>query len=71
LLARWVGSEGRVLAAEPEEENREFLIRNLDTNGCRNVQVCACAVSSQPGVAQFSIDEATGATGRLGKPVDR
>ena len=66
LLARWVGPEGRVLAAEPEEENREFLIRNLETNGCRNVKVCACAVSSQPGIAQFSIDEATGATGRLG-----
>lgn len=66
LFSRWVGGEGRVLAVEPEPENLALLRRNLEDNGCRNVTVCDCAVGEQSGVAQFSLDEATGATGHLG-----
>jgi len=66
LLSRWVGEHGRVLAVEPEVENRRFLRLNLESNGCGNVTVCECAVSDAAGIAAFSIDEATGATGRLG-----
>ncbi|WP_406700360.1 FkbM family methyltransferase [Singulisphaera sp. Ch08] len=66
LLSRWVGDGGRVLAVEPEVENRRLLRANLESNGCRNVTICECAVGSTPGIAEFSIDAATGATGRLG-----
>lgn len=66
LLSRWVGDGGRVLAVEPEVENRGMLRGNLESNGCRNVTICECAVGATPGIAEFSIDAATGATGRLG-----
>lgn len=66
LLSRWVGETGRVLAVEPEGENRGMLRGNLESNGCRNVTICECAVGATPGLAEFSIDAATGATGRLG-----
>lgn len=66
LLSRWVGDDGRVLAVEPEVENRKFLRANLESNGCRNATICECAVGASAGDADFSVDEATGATGRLG-----
>ncbi|SIN91899.1 methyltransferase, FkbM family [Singulisphaera sp. GP187] len=66
LLSRWVGDGGRVLAVEPEVENRGLLRANLDSNGCGNVTICECAIGAAPGIAEFSIDAATGATGRLG-----
>lgn len=66
LLSRWVGDEGRVLAIEPEPENCKFLRGNLESNRCRNVTICECAAAASAGVSEFSIDEATGATGRLG-----
>jgi FkbM family methyltransferase len=66
VFSRWVGGKGRVVAVEPESENLELLRHNLDANGCGNVVVCDCAVGAAPGTAQFSRDEATGATGFLG-----
>lgn len=69
LLSRWVGEDGRVLAIEPEPENCKFLRGNLESNRCRNVTICECAVGASAGVSEFSIDEATGATGRLGAEV--
>jgi FkbM family methyltransferase len=67
LFSRWAGDEGRVLAIEPEPENLVLLRRNLAENGCRNTVVCDHAVGAERGTAQFSLDAATGATGRLGE----
>lgn len=67
LFSRWVGAEGRVLAIEPEPENLGLLRRNLERNRCGNVTVCASAVGAVEGIAQFSLDGATGATGHLGR----
>jgi FkbM family methyltransferase len=67
LFSRWVGDEGRVLAVEPEPENLVLLRHNLAANRCGNVTVCDCAVGATSGMAQFSMDSATGATGHLGQ----
>src|SRR4051794_15905847 len=67
LFSRWVGSEGCVVAVEPEPENLALLRRNLDSNHCGNVVVCDCAVGPEEGLAHFSLDQATGATGHLGR----
>jgi FkbM family methyltransferase len=67
LFSRWVGAEGHVLAVEPEPENLNLLRRNLERNRCGNVTICAAAVGASKGIAQFSLDEATGATGHLGR----
>src|SRR4051812_18798477 len=67
LFSRWVGAEGRVFAVEPEPENLALLRRNLESNRCGNVTVCDCAVGARRGVSHFSMDEATGATGHLGR----
>jgi FkbM family methyltransferase len=67
LFSRWVGVDGRVFAVEPEPENLALLRQNLASNDCGNVTVCDCAVGAESGVALFSMDEATGATGHLGR----
>jgi FkbM family methyltransferase len=67
LFSRWVGTEGRVIAVEPEPANLVLLRHNLESNRCDNVTVCECAVGSEPGLSPFSMDEATGATGHLGR----
>jgi FkbM family methyltransferase len=67
LFSRWVGAEGRVLAVEPEPENLVLLRHNVEANRCGNVTVCDCAVGATTGVAHFSMDAATGATGHLGQ----
>jgi FkbM family methyltransferase len=69
LFSRWVGPEGRVLAVEPEPENLALLRQNIENNACDNVIVSPFAVGAAPGVARFSLDDATGATGCLGEAV--
>lgn len=66
LLSRWAGPGGRVLAFEPEPDNLAMLRANLDANACGNVTVVPCALGAHTGAATFSLDEATGSTGRLG-----
>jgi len=66
LLSRLVGPGGRVVSFEPEPENLGMLRANLDANVCFNVTVVPRAAGAEPGVATFSVDEATGATGHLG-----
>lgn len=52
LLARMTD---RVIAFEPSPPNVEFLRRNLERNGIRNVEVHAAAASSQPGTLRFHV----------------
>ena len=69
FLSRRVGDGGRVFAFEPEPDNLSMLRANLGANGCGNVTVVPTAVGAEPGVATFSLDGATGATGHLGGTV--
>lgn len=47
LASRLVGSSGQVLAFEPELENLHLLVRNLQENGCANVEIFPYAVGSK------------------------
>ncbi len=49
LAARWVGPSGRVDAFEPDLQNRDRLLRNLEANGLTRVHVHAEAVSDGAG----------------------
>lgn len=48
LLARFVGTTGRVFAFEPMPDNLHVLARNVELNRLANVQVVPRAVSSAP-----------------------
>jgi FkbM family methyltransferase len=47
LLSQLVGSEGKVYAFEPDPITASFLIKNLELNGCSNVQVSQIALSDE------------------------
>jgi FkbM family methyltransferase len=49
ISAQGVGPTGRVVAFEPEPENRQLLRRNIAANRCGNVEVVPKAVMNQPG----------------------
>ena len=61
LTSRLVGPSGRVFAFEPAPKNFELLLKNLETNGCRNVRPFQVALSSQSGTGTLYLDgSATG-----------
>lgn len=45
LASRLVGSDGKVLAFEPDPANLEFLVRNVRENRCGNVEIFPYAVA--------------------------
>ncbi|MCR4328840.1 MAG: FkbM family methyltransferase [Patescibacteria group bacterium] len=47
ILARAVGSEGRVFAFEPEKENIRFLKKNIEENHYGNVEIVSAAVGEK------------------------
>lgn len=51
--ARAVGSEGRVVCAEPSPENHALLAKNVALNGLTNVTLVAAAVSDHSGFAEL------------------
>src|SRR5215470_382081 len=52
LLAKLAGPKGKVVAVEPEPNNRELLLNNVKRNGLMNVTVHACAVGDNDGIAK-------------------
>lgn len=71
LAAREVGSEGRVLAFEPNPESRALLERNIDLNGYGDrVTVIGKALSSSSGSAAFYWDDRDGSRSGLAVPDD-
>jgi FkbM family methyltransferase len=65
-LARRVGTQGKVVAFEPEPENLELLHESLAINGVKDwVIVVGQAVDSKTGEATFYRDHVTLATGSL------
>ena len=58
LAARLVGPSGKVYAFEPDHDNHATLLKNLESNGYRNVVVVKKAVSDQVGNAQLHLTAA-------------
>jgi FkbM family methyltransferase len=67
LFSRWVGEKGCVVVFEPDPSNLLFLQSNLEINQCRNVMVRKTALGGRSGISDFSLDQITGCTGRLGR----
>jgi FkbM family methyltransferase len=64
LAARLAGTDGRVLAFEPEPGNAERLRRHVALNRLGQVEVVEAAVAARPGAASFARGTGSG-TGRL------
>jgi FkbM family methyltransferase len=58
LASRLVGPGGRVVAFEPVPAVRERLVRNLELNDCKNVELHAEAASDSTGTAQIHVGPA-------------
>jgi len=58
LLSKLAGSTGKVLAIEPEPQNRQLLENNLRTNRLTNVVVHACALGARNASARMGLYKA-------------
>jgi FkbM family methyltransferase len=56
LAAERVGSTGHIYAFEPEPENFKLLVKNVESNGFRNVTCVNMAVSDGSGVTTFYVN---------------
>ena len=67
-FAHWAGPTGRVIAFEPNPSAREVLQKHIELNHLsERVEVVACAVGAQDGIATMFAAEADGMS-RLGAP---
>jgi FkbM family methyltransferase len=57
LEARLIGPQGLVIAIEPMKENARQLIRNIQTNGYRNILVHEFAIANRNGTADMHVSE--------------
>jgi FkbM family methyltransferase len=57
LEARLVGPQGLIIAIEPMKENARQLIRNIETNGYRNILVHEFAIANRNGTADMHVSE--------------
>jgi FkbM family methyltransferase len=57
LEARLIGPQGLVIAIEPMRENARQLIRNIETNGYRNILVHEFAIANRNGTADMNVSE--------------
>ena len=58
FMARRVGTQGRVIAVEPSPRERARLMRNVEINGFRNVDVRSTGLGAAPGEAVLHIANA-------------
>ncbi len=65
LMGQHVGSEGRVLALEPDPACMARLRQNVGANGLRNVEMLCCAVSDAPAILPLHLDTGGGGDNRL------
>lgn len=56
FFSKATGPAGKVVSFEPVPRNFELLKRNLDLNGCANVQAENVALGSTSGIVPFSFD---------------
>jgi FkbM family methyltransferase len=55
IFGKLAGPAGKVVAIEPEPQNRQLIERNLRNNGLKNVTLLPYAVGSQDGTAKMGI----------------
>ncbi len=55
LAAKLVGESGKVYSFEPEPRNYQYLVRNIELNGYRNVVAVQKAVADKPGTVKLFI----------------
>jgi len=60
MAAKKVGSEGKVIAVEPESENYNLLMRNVRVNKCKNTVLIKMALSSFEGKSQLYLSAFSG-----------
>ncbi len=58
--AKKVGPQGKVIAIEPDEQNRITLQRNLDNNNLKNVEIIPLALWSEKCTKEFHISNRPG-----------
>lgn len=68
-LSERIGSEGRLIAIEPDHDNFALLSINCELNHCRNVTRVCKAISNQEGQVRFFKDTITG--GRTGSLIEK
>lgn len=61
LLARSVGTQGKVFAFEPMPSIRQAATMNRDLNGLKDLEIVAAAVSNTSGTAEFVVGHHEGA----------
>jgi FkbM family methyltransferase len=47
LMSKLVGSEGFVIAIEPDKRNIDVLMKNLDINDCKNVEIVTAPLAAK------------------------
>jgi FkbM family methyltransferase len=57
LASKIVGSNGKVVAFEPDKENFSLLKENLDLNNCQNIEIREEAVSDENGLIAFNTEK--------------
>ncbi len=57
LFSRLVGSKGRVIAFEPDEDNFRILTKNVHVNNCKNVILVKKALTNKSGRIKLYLDE--------------
>ena len=60
VAARLVGPSGRVVAFEPDPENRVWLERNICEAGITNITICPCGLWSESTEIEFAADGTCG-----------
>jgi FkbM family methyltransferase len=55
ILGKLAGPTGKVIAIEPEPQNRQLIARNLASNGLKNVTLLPYAVGAEDGTAKMGI----------------
>ena len=55
LMSKLAGSEGTVLAIEPEPENLKLLEQNIEANHLTNIVVHSCALGASAGTAMLGL----------------
>lgn len=58
-------TEGKIIAFEPDDANRKYLLKNVESNKINNVTILSKAISNKIGESVFFEDKSTGRTSSL------
>jgi len=68
VMAKFIGTGGRVYAVEPALENVDYLSRNVRANALHNVEILPVALGDQPALAAFNINSSSDSYGFFEHP---